>query len=142
MHELRRRGRRVRDHDTVPDAPGAIDDGGAVAAIVEAARALALGPPPACDIEVCIFDLEEKGLVGSKAYLSHRGAADRDAIRAALAVELVGWREDHLVLQTLPYGFAHTAAGVPPAWVPGAVRAAAGEERGSESSAARFAPTL
>jgi acetylornithine deacetylase/succinyl-diaminopimelate desuccinylase-like protein len=115
-------------HDVVPGAPGAIDDGGAIAAIFEAVRALAAGPPPACDVEVAIFDLEELGLVGSRAHLRALAAKDPDArarVRAALAVELVGWREDALVVHTIPWGFATRAEGVPPAWVPVAVRAAA-----------------
>lgn len=115
-------------HDVVAGAPGAIDDGGAIAAIFEAVRALAAGPPPACDVEVAIFDLEELGLVGSRAHLRALTKADPDArarVRAALAVELVGWRKDALVVHTIPWGFATRAEGVPPAWVPVAVRAAA-----------------
>lgn len=113
-------------HDAVHGAPGAIDDGGAVAAIVEAVRALTAGPPPARDVEVAIFDLEELGLLGSRAHLRALGR-DKADVRAALAVELVGWRRDRLVVQTIPWGFATRAEGIVPAWLPAAVRAAAAD---------------
>lgn len=112
-------------HDVVHGAPGAIDDGGAIAAILEAVRALTAGPPPALDVEVAIFDHEELGLVGSRAHLRDLGPDALPRIRAALAVELVGWRRDRLVVQTIPWGFATRAEGVVPAWAPTAVRAAA-----------------
>ncbi|MCO5167612.1 MAG: M28 family metallopeptidase [Planctomycetes bacterium] len=111
-------------HDVVPGAPGAIDDGGAIAAILEAVRALAAGPPPALDVEVAIFDHEELGLVGSRAHLRDLGEDELRRVRAALAVELVGWRRDRLVVQTIPWGFATRAEGIVPAWMPTAVRAA------------------
>lgn len=114
-------------HDTVAGAPGAIDDGGAVAVQVEVARALAAGPPPPCDVEVAVFDLEEKWLRGSRGHLAALPPGDLDRVRAAVAVELVGWKRDRLVLQTIPWGFAVRAAGVPPGWLPATVRAAAAD---------------
>lgn len=116
-------------HDVVVGAPGAIDDGGAVAAILEAVRALVAGPPPACDVEVAVYDYEENGLLGSKAHVRALGEAGRARVRAALAVELVGWERDRLVLQTIPWGFATRAEGVVPAWVPETVRVAAEDAR-------------
>ena len=111
-------------HDTVGGAPGAIDDGGAVAVLVELAHVLSSGPPPACDIELVAFDGEESGLVGSKAHVAALGEVARSRVRAALAIELVGWKQDQLVVHTLPYGFAWDAAGIAPSWVPSAVIAA------------------
>lgn len=108
-------------HDVVSGAPGAIDDGGGIAAIFAAARALLAGPPPPCDVEIAIFDGEEWGCIGSRAHLV---MTPDTPIRAALAVELVGWRQDRPVVHTLPYGFAWEAKGVAPAWVPQAVRRA------------------
>ncbi|MBL4844003.1 MAG: M20/M25/M40 family metallo-hydrolase [Planctomycetes bacterium] len=102
-------------HDVVPGAPGAIDDGGAIAALLAATRAIARGPTPPCDVEIAIFDGEERGCLGSKARLARR---KRGLIRVALAVELVGWRHDRLVAHTIPYGFAWEAEGIAPAWVP------------------------
>lgn len=106
-------------HDVVPGAPGAIDDGGGIAAILAAVKALSQGPAPPCDVEVALFDGEEWGCLGSKAHVK---ATAGTPIRAALAVELVGWKEDRLVVHTLPYGFAWEAPGVAPAWAPLAVQ--------------------
>lgn len=107
-------------HDVVPGAPGAIDDGGGIATILAAVKALSEGPPPPCDVEVAFFDGEEWGCLGSKAHVKTSPAP----IRAALAVELVGWKKDRLVVHTLPYGFAWEAPGVAPAWLPLAVQRA------------------
>lgn len=114
-------------HDTVNGAPGAIDDGGAVACLVEAARVLAGGPPPGCDVELAVYDLEEQGLVGSKAHIRGLPPGEKERVRAVVALELVGWRKDSLVLHTIPKAFATRAKGVPPSWLPAAVRAAAGD---------------
>jgi hypothetical protein len=111
--------------DTVAGAPGAIDDGGAVAVLVETARVLSEGPPPACDVELVVFDGEESGLLRSKDPVEALGTQGRDRVRAAIAVELVGWTEDQLVVHTIPYGFAWEAAGITPAWLPARVTAAA-----------------
>ncbi len=112
-------------HDTVPAAPGAIDDGGAIAIIIEAARVIAAGEPPGCDVELALFDGEESGLIGSKARVFDLGDEGRARVRAAVAVELVGWTEDRLVMHTLPHGFAWDAPGGPPAWLPAQSLAAA-----------------
>lgn len=114
-------------HDTVAHAPGAIDDGGAIAAILAASRAVLAGPPPACDVIVISFDGEERGCLGAKAHLAALDAAARAKLRAALAVELVGWTDDDLVVHTIPHGFAWDAPGICPAWVPDAVRGASQE---------------
>ncbi len=104
-------------HDTVGGAPGAIDDGGAVAVLVEVARVLSGGPQPPCDVEFLIFDGEEAGLLGSKRWVADLGPEGRDRVLATVAVELVGWTADDLVVHTLPYGFAWDAEGIAPAWV-------------------------
>jgi len=112
-------------HDTVGGAPGAIDDGGAVAALVEVARVLASGEKPSCDIEFLVFDGEEAGLLGSKRWVADLGEEGRARIHAAAAVELVGWTEDSLVVHTLPYGFAWDSDGIAPAWIADSALAAA-----------------
>jgi hypothetical protein len=107
-------------HDVVPGAPGAIDDGGAIAAIYAATKALSAGPPPACDVELAIFDREEWGVLGARGHVGRAGAP----IHAAVAVELVGWKQDRLVVHTIPYGFAWDAAGIAPSWLPDALQRA------------------
>jgi hypothetical protein len=67
----------VAHYDSVPTAPGASDDGAAVAAILETLRALKAGPPLRNDV-ICLFtDGEEVGLFGAKAFVDeHPWAKD------------------------------------------------------------------
>ena len=64
-------------YDTVPAAPGAGDDGAAVAALLETVRALGAGPRLAHDVLVLFSDGEESGLTGAAAFVrEHRWAKD------------------------------------------------------------------
>lgn len=67
----------VAHYDSVPTAPGASDDGAAVAAILETLRALKAGPSLKNDV-ICLFtDGEEVGLFGAKAFVDeHPWAKD------------------------------------------------------------------
>jgi hypothetical protein len=115
-------------HDVVHGAPGAIDDGGAIAAIIAAVRALrSLPEPPGCDVVAAIFDGEEAGVRGARAHVAALGEEGRQRVRAALAAELVGWKQDELVVHTIPSGFAWDARGVPASWLPAGVQAAAAD---------------
>ena len=55
--------------DTAYSSPGAIDDGGGVAAIMELARAFAAGPRPARTLRFIAWGGHELGLMGSETYL-------------------------------------------------------------------------
>ncbi|TFH39320.1 MAG: M20/M25/M40 family metallo-hydrolase, partial [Chrysiogenales bacterium] len=57
-------------YDSVPTGPGASDDGAAVAAMLETARALKEGPRLANDIILLFTDSEEGGLIGARAFAS------------------------------------------------------------------------
>jgi hypothetical protein len=59
----------VAHYDTVPNAPGAADDGAGVAAILEITRALTSGSPPRNDVDVVLTDAEEPGLLGAQAFV-------------------------------------------------------------------------
>ena len=59
----------VGHYDSVPDAPGASDDGAAVAALLETLRALKAAPPLSNDVIVLFTDGEEDGLLGAKAFV-------------------------------------------------------------------------
>ena len=59
----------VAHYDSVPTAPGAADDGSGVVALLETARALRAGPPPRNDVIFLFTDGEERGLLGSQAFL-------------------------------------------------------------------------
>ncbi|HYO62473.1 MAG TPA: M28 family metallopeptidase [Pyrinomonadaceae bacterium] len=62
-------------YDTVPNSPGASDDGSGVAALLETLRALTAGPPPANDIIFLFTDAEELGLLGAKAFVEEHALA-------------------------------------------------------------------
>jgi len=51
-------------YDSVPEGPGASDDGVSVAVILEVARILRTAPPPRNDVILLITDAEEYGLLG------------------------------------------------------------------------------
>jgi hypothetical protein len=68
----------VSHYDSVPAGPGASDDGAAVAAFLEAARALKSLPPLRRDIIFLFTDGEEMGLLGARAFVSEHPWA-RDA---------------------------------------------------------------
>jgi len=57
-------------YDSQPNAPGAGDDGAGVAAMLETARLLRSGPPPANDVIFLFTDGEEDGLLGAHAFVA------------------------------------------------------------------------
>src|ERR1019366_5260043 len=64
-------------YDAVPRSFGAGDDGAGGAAILEALRALANGPPLDRDLIVVLSDAEEDGLLGAEAFVDlHPWAKD------------------------------------------------------------------
>lgn len=67
----------VAHYDSVPTAPGASDDGSGVAVLLETARALKAGPPPAGDVILLFTDAEETGMLGAQAFAKeHHWAGD------------------------------------------------------------------
>ncbi len=78
----------VAHYDTVPDAPGASDDGSGVTTILETARALKAGAPLKNDVIFLLTDGEEVGLMGARAFVGeHPWAKD---IRVVLNFEARG----------------------------------------------------
>jgi len=115
-------------HDTVPDAPGAYDDGGGVGVLLEAARALARGGDRPRTIVFISFDGEEAWstrlttTAGSRAYLKALGPDARN-LCAALVIEMCGWNKGSPVLHAIAYPAPLVTA--PPLIAPGwLVRAA------------------
>src|SRR5262245_57845309 len=64
-------------YDSAPLAPGAGDDGAAVAAILEAARAVRSGPALQNDLVILITDGEEAGLLGAREFVNKHPLARR-----------------------------------------------------------------
>ncbi|MBW4611011.1 MAG: M20/M25/M40 family metallo-hydrolase [Hassallia sp. WJT32-NPBG1] len=64
-------------YDSVPNSPGASDDGAAVAAMLETIRTLKVGLPLSNDVIFLFSDGEEPGLLGAKAFVDeHPWAKD------------------------------------------------------------------
>lgn len=59
----------VAHYDSVPNGPGASDDGANVAAVLEIVRALGSLPQVRNDIDVLFTDAEEPGLLGAQAFV-------------------------------------------------------------------------
>ncbi|WP_051723663.1 M20/M25/M40 family metallo-hydrolase [Micromonospora chokoriensis] len=66
----------VAHYDSVPIGPGAADNGGNVAALLEIVRVLKAGAQSRNDIGVLFTDAEEQGLLGAKAFLDSGAAGD------------------------------------------------------------------
>lgn len=79
-------------YDTVPPSPGAGDDASGCGVVIAAAADLAR-TPLAHTIRVVLFDAEEKGLKGSRAWVAALPHARREKILANLNVEMVGWAD-------------------------------------------------
>jgi Zn-dependent M28 family amino/carboxypeptidase len=77
-------------YDSVANCAGADDNGSGVAGLLEAARVLAL-QPHARTLVVACWDEEERGLIGSRAYVT-RAIAAGDQIAANFVFEMIGYR--------------------------------------------------
>lgn len=87
-------------HDSVPAGPGAGDDGAGVAAILELARALAIGPAPRNPVVFLLVDGEETGLLGAQAFVdAHPWAKD---IGVAVNLDAGGTRGVTSITRTSP----------------------------------------
>ncbi|HEY8460866.1 MAG TPA: M20/M25/M40 family metallo-hydrolase, partial [Blastocatellia bacterium] len=65
----------VSHYDTVPNSPGANDDGVGVAAMLEMARAVASGPRLKRSVILLFTDGEELGMLGARAFLDEHPLA-------------------------------------------------------------------
>ena len=90
----------VGHYDSVSTAPGAADDGAAVAAILEAVRALRAGPGLKNDLIVLFTEGEESGLLGADAFAaSHPWMKD---VALLLNFEARGNRGPSMLFETSP----------------------------------------
>jgi hypothetical protein len=85
-------------YDSVPVSPGATDDGFGVSATLEAARALAAGPPPRRNVVAVLSDGEEAGLLGMDAFV--RGHALAETVRTTVNVDARGSRGPSFMFET------------------------------------------
>lgn len=81
-------------YDSVRTSPGAGDDASGCGVVIAAAADLARTPLEHT-VRVILFDAEEIGLKGSRAWVASLSPARRDRILANLNVEMVGWAESN-----------------------------------------------
>lgn len=89
--------------DSVADAPGADDNGSAVAGMVEAMRILSQYPTKKT-IKFIGFDLEEANLVGSTRYVTN-GITNGESVAGMIDFEMIGYYSETPNSQTFPPGF-------------------------------------
>ncbi|GAB4160136.1 MAG: M28 family peptidase [Cyanobacteria bacterium J069] len=75
-------------YDTVDGSPGADDNATAIATILEAARLLGQDDAP-YELELALFDLEEIGLEGSKAFVED--ALRLQDLRGVVVMDMIGY---------------------------------------------------
>ncbi|MGF1536652.1 MAG: M28 family peptidase [Elainellaceae cyanobacterium] len=89
-------------YDGVPGTPGADDNATGVAVLLELARAWSLQPLPH-PVRLVAFDLEEYGLLGSRAYARHL-RQNGQTLRLMLSLEMLGYRDTKAQSQRYPAG--------------------------------------
>ena len=87
-------------YDSVPNAPGAGDDGAAVAALLEMTRIVKAGAPYRNTILLVFTDAEETGLLGAEAFFAESPAAKR--VKAVINLEGSGSAGPVYLLRTGP----------------------------------------
>jgi hypothetical protein len=87
--------------DSVERGPGADDNTSGTSALLEAARVLARRPQ-AGTIKFAFFTGEEAGLLGSREFV-RRAVADKIKLVGALNNDMVGWRNDQRLDNTIRY---------------------------------------
>jgi Zn-dependent M28 family amino/carboxypeptidase len=97
-------------YDSVPDCPGADDNGSGVAVMLELARALRDRDRPVGFIG---FNAEEDGLLGSRDFVKNGAGLLRAPIRGAHVLEMVGFRKGAPRPQKVPLPFAPAGLEIP-----------------------------
>ncbi|HEY4058333.1 MAG TPA: M28 family peptidase, partial [Kofleriaceae bacterium] len=79
-------------YDTVTMCSGADDNGTGIAGVLEAARLLAMTPHKRTLVVGC-WDEEERGLIGSKAYVTRAKSAN-EKIVGSFVFEMIGYKSE------------------------------------------------
>jgi hypothetical protein len=88
--------------DHIPDCPGADDNASGVAGMLESARLLAASPHPRT-LRVACWDLEEDGILGSRAYAA-RARTRGETIRVNFVYDMIGYKRTEPNTQLVPGG--------------------------------------
>ena len=89
-------------YDRVAVGRGVVDNGGACAALVELLRSIKASPLARHTLTVLFFDLEEGGLIGSRAYLERLGPDARPA--HAINVDIFAYGDSIFATASQPDG--------------------------------------
>ena len=89
-------------YDGVVGSPGADDNATGVAVLLELARSLSANPAP-YPVQLVAFDLEESGLLGSRAYAAHMRDKGQ-LIRLMFSLEMLGYCNPTPGSQDYPFG--------------------------------------
>lgn len=89
-------------YDGVLGSPGADDNATGVAVLLELARSLSANPAP-YPVQLVAFDLEESGLLGSRAYAAHLRDQGQ-LIRLMVSLEMLGYCNPTPGSQNYPFG--------------------------------------
>jgi hypothetical protein len=92
-------------YDTVPDSPGADDNASGVAVVLEIARLLGSYPTPRT-LQLALFDKEEAGLLGSKAFVTQ--TAHLQNLQGVIVMDMVGFACYTVGCQKYPAGLPIT----------------------------------
>lgn len=76
-------------HDSAPTSPGACDNAGGCATVLELARVFAAGPKPKRTIHFCTWGSHETGMHGSEAYIREALARGKSVV-AAINFDTIG----------------------------------------------------
>lgn len=89
-------------HDSVPGSPGAYDDAGGTAVLLNLAAHFRKLPPP-YTLVLCSFDGEESSFEGSISYVKNLSVEDKQKTMFMLCLEMMGWKPGAPNIQTLKY---------------------------------------
>jgi hypothetical protein len=92
-------------YDSVPECPGADDNGSAVAAMLACAAACSLWRP-ALPVAFVAFNCEEDGLLGSRDFVAGYLADAKFTIHCAHVLEMVGYASSSPGSQRVPTGLS------------------------------------
>ncbi len=88
-------------YDTVPTSPGADDNATGVAVVLEVARLLGSRPTPRT-LQLALFDSEELGLLGSRAFVADEKHLEN--LQGAIVMDMVGFACHKVGCQKYPQG--------------------------------------
>jgi len=89
-------------YDRVARGQGAVDNAASCAVLLDLAASLKAKPPANTTVTIVFFDLEEAGLLGSRAYFQAASVSDRPTF--AMNFDIFGYGESLFVTPSMPDG--------------------------------------